>query len=123
MEKFNSIENTPPSREQVVEMLTNRGIEDQEVKDMLIQYQIAQEQIADILDSQYKHEEVVIHMAELYFDANYREYAIESLEELIDTLSRIPDVGESIDSAKGHMLDELYNKIEAARRRMLDRME
>ena len=89
-------------------MLTNRGIDDQEVKDMLIQYQIAQEQIADTLDSQYKHEEVGIHMAELYFDANYREYGLESMEELLNELS--------VDH-------ELYPKFEAARQRMLDKMD
>ncbi len=107
MEKFESMENIPPTREMAVEMLANRGIDDQEVKDVLIAYAKCQEETTDLIDGEYPHEEVALHMAQVYFDANYREYALECLDEL-EMLS---------------LSDELYNRIDRIKREMLGKMD
>ncbi len=109
---FESAENIPPTREMVVEALTNKGIDDPEVIAMLSKYAISQEQIGETLGGEFPHEEVAIHMAELYFDANYREYAIESLDEMEEWLVSNED-----------MYEELLEKLRTVRKRMLDEMK
>lgn len=72
------------TREEMIGMLRDRGIEDSEVKEKLIQYQVTLEQLtctAEFGDDE--NIRLAIHMAEIYYEGNYREYAIESLNELL----------------------------------------
>jgi len=126
-EDLSSQEKIPPTREIVVEALTNRGIDDPEVKAMLIEYAEIQEIATDMLGGHYAHEEVAIHMAELYFDANYKEYAVESLEEMENLLS-----GGQISLVEGELLYmkngedhnmEILEKIRSILDRMYKSME
>ncbi len=61
-----------------------------------------------MLGGDFAHEEVALHMAQIYFDANYREYALECLDELQN---------ETVIS------DELYERIDSIRETMLRKME
>lgn len=74
-----------PERVEIISMLKNRGIEDPEVKASLIKYVEAQELLIDNLEDNEERIEVTLHMAEIYFEGGYKEYAIESLEEIMET--------------------------------------
>jgi|SRR3989338_9042501 len=104
---FESVENIPPTREVVVEALKNKGIDDTEVLELLLAYVVAQEEITDMLGGENKHEEVAIHMAEIYFDANYREYAVESLTEM----EEMEEIG---------MSESVLRRIREVKKRMTD---
>jgi hypothetical protein len=88
MEKFESPESIPPTREAVVDALKNRNLEDPEVKALINAYAEAREKEANEHGGQYAPQEVVIHMCQIYFDSEkYRDYAIESLIEMMKALS------------------------------------
>lgn len=98
-ENFNNNESLEiPTRDEIINILTNKRIEDPEVIKKLQEYAKAQETLADISNKTEERLEVALHMAEIYFESGYREYAIESLEEILmipisdDLRQRIEDI-------------------------------
>lgn len=124
--KFESFEKIPPSRDKVVEILINQGIDDLEAKAILTEYVIEQEQLSDINKGPYAHEKVALHMAVLYFDAHYAEYALESLDELEDLLMHDQGTiveGELITISGGEDAHtELLKEIRKIRDKMLEEL-
>lgn len=89
------------TRDEMVGMLRDRGINDPEVKEHLIQYQITLEHLTYTAESgQDENPRLAIHMAKIYFEANYIEYAIESLKELLDL------------NLSDEVLDEVYDALD-----------
>lgn len=83
-ENFNNNESPEvPTRDEIINILKNKGIEDPEVVKKLQEYAKAQEFLADISNETEERLEVALHMAEIYFEGGYREYAIESLDEIL----------------------------------------
>ena len=95
------------TREEMVNALKDRGIEDPEVKESLIQYQITQEHLTYTVESgQDENPRLALHMAEIYFEGNYREYAIESLNELLSL------------NLSDEVLEEVYKALDKMERQM-----
>jgi len=86
MEQFPNSEKAPLTEEQMISLLNERGIENDEGKEALVKYVENKEKEADLNpDSKRSRLDVALHMAQLYFKTNnYKEYAVESLHELLD---------------------------------------
>lgn len=84
-ENFNNNESLEiPSRDEIINILKNKGIEDPGVVKKLQKYAEAQEALADISEETEERLKVALHMSEIYFEGGYKEYAIESLEEMME---------------------------------------
>jgi|SRR3989344_106124 len=109
MEKEPSFESELPTREEVISILRDRGIDDPEVKRLLLAYESVGEATADALDqSQEITEErikMALEMAKIYFEAGYKEYAIQSLEELL-LVNESVEMFKTIQNELDRMLNE-----------------
>jgi uncharacterized protein with PhoU and TrkA domain len=80
-----------PNREKVLSLLRDRGINDQEVKNALIEYVRVLETISDAIGDESERVRVVVHMSQIYFEAGYKTEAIENLSELLEQGVNISD--------------------------------
>ena len=104
MESTPNFESDLPTREEVITILRDRGIDDPEAKKLLLAYDTLGRILTDATDDQEtinkERFKRVIEMAGIYFEAGYREYAVESLEEL------------SFSSQSDEMMDAIRNELE-----------
>lgn len=96
-----------PTREEVISMLIDRGIDDPEVKTALLKYDEVCRATVEALDEDGRERlNHSIDMARLYFEANYREYAIESLQELL-----MADLSDDMYEVVMGELEEMYKRL------------
>jgi lipopolysaccharide biosynthesis regulator YciM len=97
-----SFEPILPNREKVLSLLRDRGINDQEVKDALIEYVRVLETISDAIGDESERVRVVVHMSKIYFEDGYKTEAIENLSELLEQGVNISD----------ELVNEIYNALD-----------
>ena len=95
-----------PNREEIVSALRDRGINDLEVKAMLVEYVRNLETMTDcpednILGDSEKVKQA-IHMSQIYFDSNYKQEAIENLTELLEQGIGVPQ----------DLIEEIYDALD-----------
>jgi hypothetical protein len=86
------IENAPdferglPTRDEVITLLRNKGIDDPETTQALLDYDMVGRTLSDVAEDTEQNNterfQRVIEMAKIYYEGGYMEYARQSLEEL-----------------------------------------
>ena len=69
----------------------DRVFENPEVRKMLHEYALSLQTLTDVVENESDRVKLVIHMSQIYFEANYTKIAIENLEELLQQGVNPPD--------------------------------